>query len=200
MQFHRKRATKVSRENLCDVAACKFARKNHVMQLQFWSSSEIAMHKYFCLRFGLSLRSGFLLRCGAAHDAKSIAIAGPSDANQPLRHECSSAFKLHLLRLFYGLSLSLSLSPPYHASNNYDLPEHFLPEFQERKGYINLRKNTRRVSLGHPAGQTGVYRPVSQGFPVNCYRKTDRKGHFSRDTGRVSQGHPAIQGVFRNFM
>ena len=66
-----------------------------------------------------------------------------------------------------------------------------------------LKKNPRdtgRVSLGHPAGQTGVYRPVSQGFPVRYYRKADRKGHFWRDTGRVSQGHPAIQGVFRNFM
>ena len=28
----------------------------------------------------------------------------------------------------------------------------------------------------------------------------DRKGHFCRDTGRVSQGHLASQGVFRNFM
>ena len=32
------------------------------------------------------------------------------------------------------------------------------------------------------------------------FRNTDRKGHFCRDTGRVSQGRPAIQGVFRNFM
>ena len=42
-----------------------------------------------------------------------------------------------------------------------------------------LKKNvwdTGRVSLEHPAGQTGVYRPVSQGFPVNYSRKTDRKG------------------------
>ena len=29
------------------------------------------------------------------------------------------------------------------------------------------------MSLGHPAGQTGVYRPVSQGFPVVYYGKTD---------------------------
>ena len=68
---------------------------------------------------------------------------------------------------------------------------------------IKLKKNawdTGRVSLGHPAGQTGVYRPASQGFPVNYYRKTDRKGHFCQDTGRVSQGHPAIQGFFRNLM
>ena len=34
------------------------------------------------------------------------------------------------------------------------------PNFQERKGHINLRKSrhTGRVSLGHPAGQTGVFR------------------------------------------
>ena len=36
----------------------------------------------------------------------------------------------------------------------------------------NLR-DTGRVSLEHPAGQTVVYRPVSQAFPVVCYRKTD---------------------------
>ena len=72
-----------------------------------------------------------------------------------------------------------------------------------KKKAHKLKKNPRdtgRVSLGHPAGQTGVYRPVSQGFPVIYCRKRDRKGHFCRDTGRVSQGHPAIQGVFRNFM
>ena len=66
-----------------------------------------------------------------------------------------------------------------------------------------LKKNARdtgRVSLGHPPGQTVVYRPVSQRFLVIYYRKTDRKGHFCRDTGRVSQGHPAIQGIFRKFM
>ena len=51
-----------------------------------------------------------------------------------------------------------------------------------------LRKNPRdtgRVSLEHPAGQTGVYRLVSQGFPVIYNRKIERKGHFGRDTGRV---------------
>ena len=62
-----------------------------------------------------------------------------------------------------------------------------------------LKKNPRdtgRVSVGHPAGQTGVYRPVSQGFPVICHRKTDRKEHFFWDTGQVSWGHLAIQGFF----
>ena len=37
---------------------------------------------------------------------------------------------------------------------------------EERKGHTSLRKKARdtgRVSLGHPVGQTGVYRPVSQG-------------------------------------
>ena len=56
---------------------------------------------------------------------------------------------------------------------------------QERKGPINLRTNPRgtdRVSLKHPAGQTGIYRPVTQGFPVVCYRKTDKKGHRTDHT------------------
>ena len=50
-----------------------------------------------------------------------------------------------------------------------------------KKRAHKFKKNARdtgRVSLGHPAGQTGVYRPVSQGVPVNYYRKTLRKGHF----------------------
>ena len=76
-------------------------------------------------------------------------------------------------------------------------------ESSGKKRAHKLKKNPRdagRVSRGHPAGQTGVYRPVSRGLPVIYYRKTDRKGHFCRDTGRVSQGHPAIQEVFRKFM
>ena len=36
--------------------------------------------------------------------------------------------------------------------------------------------------------------PVSQGFPVIYFRKTDRKGHFCWDTGRVSRGYPAVRG------
>ena len=75
------------------------------------------------------------------------------------------------------------------------------PDSQESKGRINLRTSPgHRVSQGHPAGQTGVYRLVSQGLPVVYYRKTDRKGHFCRDTGWVSQRHLAVQGVFRDFM
>ena len=45
---------------------------------------------------------------------------------------------------------------------------------------------------GHPAGvpeKTRVYRPVSRGFPVVCYRKTDRERHFCWDAGQVSQEH-----------
>ena len=55
------------------------------------------------------------------------------------------------------------------------------PVLPLEKGTYKLKKNARdtsQVSLGHPAGQTGVYRPVSQGFPVTS-SKTDRKGHFS---------------------
>ena len=71
-----------------------------------------------------------------------------------------------------------------------------------KKRAHKLKKNARDtgwVSLGHPAGQTGVYRPVSQKLPVIYYRKTARKGHFCRDIGRVSQGHPAIEGGFQKF-
>ena len=61
---------------------------------------------------------------------------------------------------------------------------------QERKGHINLRDC---VFRGHPAGQTGVY------WPVVLYRKSDRQGHFGRDTGQVSRGHPAVQELLRKF-
>ena len=76
----------------------------------------------------------------------------------------------------------------------------YLWQFQRRelsgkKRVHKLKQNpqdTGRVSLGHLAGQTGVYRPVSQGFPVNCHR--------SGQTRAFLPGHPAIQGVFRYFM
>ena len=65
----------------------------------------------------------------------------------------------------------------------------------ERKRHIKLRhpRDTGRVTLGHPAGQTGVYRPLSH----NAKKK---KVLFCRDTGRSSQGHLTVQAVFRNFM
>ena len=59
----------------------------------------------------------------------------------------------------------------------------------KRKAHA-IKKNPRdtgRVSLGHRAGQTGVYRPVSQGVPVVSVRKTDRKRAFCRDAGRGFQ-------------
>ena len=47
------------------------------------------------------------------------------------------------------------------------------------------------MSPGHPAGQTGVYRPVSQGFPVVFFRKIDifagKSAGCLRDT-RPSRG------------
>ena len=55
------------------------------------------------------------------------------------------------------------------------------------------------MSLGHPAGQTGVYRPVSQGFPVICFRKMDRKGHLCWDTGWGVPGTPGHPGCFQKF-
>ena len=72
-----------------------------------------------------------------------------------------------------------------------------------RKGHINLRKIT-GTPAGCPwdmsAGQTGVYRPVSQGVPVVYYGKIDRKGHVCWDTGQVSRRFPAVQGLFRSLM
>ena len=67
---------------------------------------------------------------------------------------------------------------------------------------LNLRdpRDTGPVPLGHLAGQTGVYLPVSQGVPVVYNRKKlEEKGGFAENT-RVFQGHPAIQRVFKNFM
>ena len=46
-----------------------------------------------------------------------------------------------------------------------------------------------RVSLEHPAGQTGVHRPISQGFPVVYYRRTT-----------VFAGTPAAARVFADHL
>ena len=79
---------------------------------------------------------------------------------------------------------------------------------QERKRHVNSTKilgtpagclwDTGRVSVGHPAGQTGVYRPVPWGFPVVCCRRSGRKGFFFAGApGRVCQGHRAVQGFHK---
>ena len=60
-------------------------------------------------------------------------------------------------------------------------------------------RDTSRVSLGHPAGQTGVYRPVSQELPVIYYRKPERKGLFLPGHRPGVPRNPAIEGGFRNF-
>ena len=65
-----------------------------------------------------------------------------------------------------------------------------------------LKKNPRdtgRVSLGHPAGQTGVYRPVSQGLPVIYYRKIDRKRAFLPGHRPGVPGTSGRPGGFRKF-
>ena len=62
---------------------------------------------------------------------------------------------------------------------------------QEKRKHMILKKNpwgTGRVSLGHPTGRAGVYQLVSQGF--SCCLLTE----VARDTSRVSEGHPAVQG------
>ena len=61
--------------------------------------------------------------------------------------------------------------------------------FSGKKEAHKLRKSswdTGRVSLGHPAGQTGVYRPVFQRLNAAYSGKTDTKEHFCWDTGQVS--------------
>ena len=64
---------------------------------------------------------------------------------------------------------------------------------REEKGH-KLEKNPRdtsRVSLGHPAGQTGVYQPVSQGFPVSLHKRKLTGDRICRDTG----DRPAVPGT-----
>ena len=71
---------------------------------------------------------------------------------------------------------------------------------QERERHVKIRESSGHWPgvPGHPAGQTGVYRPVSQGLPVACSRKS---WHFSsQDTGRVSERHPAVQVLFRKIL
>ena len=46
-------------------------------------------------------------------------------------------------------------------------------------------RDTGRLSLGHPAGQTGVYRPVSQGFRVV----------YCRETGNLPGQRPGVLGT-----
>ena len=67
---------------------------------------------------------------------------------------------------------------------------------QEKK---NLHVNLREMPVT-PAGcpwdtrrdKHGVYRPVSQGFPVIDCRKTDRKGRFCRGAGGTSRAFSEI--------
>ena len=81
----------------------------------------------------------------------------------------------------------------------------------QTKGHINLRK-----SPGHQPGVPGTPAGTNRGHFLlftrvddrqithqiwrSSIEKTDRKGHFCLDTGRVSCRHPAVQRLFRNFM
>ena len=69
---------------------------------------------------------------------------------------------------------------------------------QRRKRHIKIREILRT-----PAGcpwDGGTNRGVPTGVPgISCCLLL-KNWHFCRDTGRVSQGHPAVQGLFRNFM
>ena len=74
------------------------------------------------------------------------------------------------------------------------------PVNQERKRHIKLKK-----IVGTPAGCPWDTRRDKQGSTDRCprdvlffcFRETDRKGQFCRDTSRVSQRHPGVQAVFR---
>ena len=120
-----------------------------------------------------------------------------------------------LLSAYY---LWVKTNSPSSSQNSPSLPQSSLPKqcsrnsippvsqnpmtSQFRKGHINSKhpQDNDQVSLGHPAGQTGVSWPVSQGFPVVYDRKTDRRLYFCQDTGWVSREHPGITGIFRIFV
>ena len=61
-------------------------------------------------------------------------------------------------------------------------------------------QDTGRVFLGHPAGQTGVYRPCPRDFLLFTKRKTDRKRAFLPEQRPRIPGTPGRPGVFRNLM
>ena len=60
-------------------------------------------------------------------------------------------------------------------------------------------QDTFRVSLGLPAGQTGVYQTVSQGFPVVYQRQTDRKDTFLPGHRPGVSGTPGRPRAFQKF-
>ena len=74
--------------------------------------------------------------------------------------------------------------------------------FSGKKGAHKLKKNPRdtdRVSLGRPAGQTGVCRPVSRELPAIYYRKIDRKRAFLPGHRPGVPGTPGRPGRFQKF-
>ena len=79
----------------------------------------------------------------------------------------------------------------------FSVPELVLwPKVRKRKRHINIRE-----SSGHRPGASKALRGTNRVLLLLLKsRKTDRKAHFCRDTGRVSQGHPTVQGDFGNFV
>ena len=102
------------------------------------------------------------------------------------RHLFCKGAKRSLLPLWEGHSI-----PEEHSGRSVGTSVEKVspPRIQERKGHINLRKMP-----GTPAGCPWDTRRDKRGSTGRCPRdflliameKTDRKGHFSRDTGRVS--------------
>ena len=92
----------------------------------------------------------------------------------------------------------MCISGPNHSDLEIAQRQRLQPELSSHCHSVNSGKKTAhklmcnpqvtgQVSLEHPAGQTGVYRAVSQGFLVGCFRTNDSKGHVCRDTGWVSK-------------
>ena len=112
-------------------------------------------------------------------DQEWCTVSYPPDMHKPLLSK--------ELGTSMGLISRIPMRPPTPTSD--DLPS-------DSSG----KKSPQDSGQGVP-GTPGGTRPLSRGLPVNyTIEKTDRKGHFWSDTGRVFQAHLAIQEVFRKFM
>ena len=67
------------------------------------------------------------------------------------------------------------------------------------RGYGESQLSVVRKSSGHRPGVPGTPGGTNRGPPA-CVPLLNRKGHFCRDTGRVSQGQAAVQGIFGNVL
>ena len=69
-----------------------------------------------------------------------------------------------------------------------------------REGLYEIHGQSLNTHRGkHRSGGAQVYRPVSQGFPVICYRIIQRKGAFSTGHRPGVPGTPGHPGGFQKF-